>query len=84
MRRITSCGAAIAAAPALARPLLLLPLRAPATMAPAPSSMAMIIWVCACASCSRILARWPPARWPVSCASTPMIWFGVSDCIIAP
>ena len=61
---------------------MLLPLRAPATMAPAPSSIAMIIWVCACASCSRILARWPPARWPVSCASTPINWFGVSDCMM--
>ena len=59
------------------RPLLLLPPRAPATIAPAPSSMAMIIWVCACASCSRSFDRWPPAIWPVSCASTPMIWFGV-------
>ena len=72
------------AAPALDRPLLLPPLFAPATIAPAPSSMAMIIWVWACAICSRILARWPPARWPVSCAITPMIWFGVSDCRIAP
>ena len=84
MRRIISCGAEIAAAPALARPPLALPLREPATMAPAPSSMAMIIWVCARAICSRIFARWPPARCPVSCASTPMIWFGVSDCSTAP
>ena len=81
---MTSCGALIAAAPALVRPLLLLPLLAPATIAPAPTSMAMIIWVCACANCSRILARWPPAKWPVSCASTPMIWLGVSDFISAP
>ena len=22
--------------------------------------------------------RWPPAMWPVSCASTPISWFGVS------
>ena len=57
MRRIISCGADIAAAPALANPLLLLPPLAPATMAPAPSSMAMIIWVCARDICSRILAR---------------------------
>ena len=28
--------------------------------------------------------RWPPAIWPVSCASTPMIWFGVSARISAP
>ena len=49
MRRITSLGADIAAAPALARPLLAPP-REPATSAPAPSSMAMIIWVCASAS----------------------------------
>ena len=28
--------------------------------------------------------RCPPAMWPVSCASTPMIWFGVSASISAP
>ena len=32
----------------------------------------------------RIFDRWPPARWPVSCASTPISWFGVVDCISAP
>ena len=33
--------------------------------------------VCAVASCSRSRCKWPPARWPVSCANTPMISFGV-------
>src|SRR3977135_4047850 len=77
-------GAAPPATPPFARRLLLLPPLVPATIAPAPSSIAMIICVCACASCSRSLARWPPAKWPGSCASTPMIWFGLSDCISAP
>ena len=49
---------------------------AAATIAPTPSSIAMIDCVCACASCWRIATRWPPAMWPVSCASTPMISFG--------
>ncbi len=40
--------------------------------------------VCALASSARSLLRWPPAMWPVSCASTPMIWFGVCDSISAP
>ena len=85
MRRIISWGPVIAAAPASARPELPVPPReAPATIAPAPSSIAMIIWVWACASRSRNLERWPPARCPVSCASTPISWFGVSDCRIAP
>ena len=60
------------------------PERAPATMAPTPSSMPRIMAVCALASSARSLLRWPPAMWPVSCASTPMIWFGVCDCISAP
>src|SRR5262249_24100201 len=60
------------------------PERAPATTAPTPSSMPMIAAVCALASSARILLRWPPAMWPVSCASTPMIWFGVSARSRAP
>ena len=81
MRRIISCGADDRGRAGIGQAAVAAAAAAPATSAPAPSSMAMIIWVCACASCSRSLARWPPARWPVSCASTPMIWFGVSDCI---
>ena len=58
--------------------------RAAATIAPTPSSMAMIDCVCATASCWRSFDRWPPAIWPVSCASTPMISFGVLRSISAP
>ena len=57
---------------------------AAAAMAPTPSSMAMIAAVCALASSARSLLRWPPAMWPVSWASTPIIWFGVSASISAP
>ena len=53
-------------------------------MAPTPSSMATIAAVCALASSWRILDRWPPTIWPVSCANTPMIWLGVVACISAP
>ena len=44
----------------------------------------MIDCVCATASCWRSFDRWPPAMWPVSCASTPMISFGVFESISAP
>ena len=44
----------------------------------------MIDCVVADAIASRMRAKCPPAMWPVSCASTPMIWFGVSDSISAP
>ena len=56
----------------------------PAAIAPTPSSSAMIEAVCAVASCSRRRDRCPPARWPVSCASTPMISFGVLESYSAP
>ncbi len=41
--------------------------------------MARIEIVWALASSVLSLLRWPPAMWPVSCASTPMIWFGVAE-----
>jgi hypothetical protein len=73
-----SCGAIIR--PGAASPAMLpRPEVAPATMPPAASSMAMIAAVCAVASCSCMRARCPPAMWPLSWASTPMIWFGVVD-----
>ena len=55
-----------------------------ATIAPTPSSIEMIDCVCATASCWRSFDRWPPAIWPVSWASTPMISFGVLESISAP
>ena len=75
------CGMVIAAMP-MSAPLP--PLRAPATMAPMPSSMATSDSVEALAICSRMRARWPPAMWPLSCASTPITSFGVLACISAP
>ena len=44
----------------------------------------MIDATCACASCWRKRDRCPPAMWPVSCASTPMISFGTFASISAP
>ena len=62
-----------------------LPERAPATIAPTPRIIATIDCVCATAQSARASRdRWPPAMWPVSCASTPMISFGVSASISAP
>ena len=57
---------------------------APAAMAPTPSSVATIAIVCARANWSRSRCWWPPAMWPASWASTPMISFGVSAVTSAP
>ena len=54
------------------------------TIAPAPASMPITERICAFATCCRRRARWPPAMWPVSCAMTPMISFGVSASMSAP
>ena len=72
----------IAAMPGLPPTLLLRGARRPSRRRRA--ACAMIDAVCALASSLRSLHRWPPAMWPVSCASTPMIWFGVGDSISAP
>ena len=61
------------------------PLRAPATTAPMPSSMATIDCGRGVGESLRACApRWPPAIWPLSCASTPITSFGVLACIRAP
>ena len=67
-----------------ALPALPLPEREAATMAPAPRISAMIDAVVARRNSSRKRERWPPAMWPVSCASTPITWFGISASIIVP
>ena len=70
VRASTDWGAETAAMPSWPAP----PLRliTPPTIAPTPSSMAMMAEVCARASSSRMRARWPPARCPVSWAKTPI------------
>ena len=54
------------------------------TTAPAPASMPITDSAFALVICWRRRARWPPAIWPVSWASTPMISFGVSASMSAP
>ncbi len=53
-------------------------------MAPAPRIISRICMVLRLFSSSCIRARCPPAIWPVSCASTPISWLGVSVRMIRP
>ena len=58
---------------------------APPAMAPAAEDrLSRICIVVRLRSSSCLRARWPPAIWPVSCASTPISWLGVSVRMIRP
>ena len=54
------------------------------TMAAAPSRAEAIAMLLALPSSLFMRERWPPAMWPVSCASTPITSFGVLACCSSP
>src|SRR5215218_6233633 len=61
-----------------------LPDTAPPASAPAPRIVSRICSVERLRSSSCMRTRWPPAIWPLSCAMTPISWFGVSVRMIRP
>ena len=60
------------------------PLPWPATVAAPPSSMPMMLSIMALCIIWVMRTRCPPAIWPVSCAITPMSWFGVTARVMVP
>ena len=73
----------VALADARSRRATAQPLR-PATEAAAASTIAMMVSMLALCIASFVRRMCPPAMWPVSCAMTPISWFGFSARSISP